>query len=789
MPKNAPRHNIAYTFYKIVFLATCYALIGRLSLLLAIPPGYATAIFPSAGLALASLLLWGTRLWPGVFLGSFILNIWIGLELSQLTDLKFLATLGAASGATLQAIIAAKLIRHYVGFPTTLSRDKDILLFLIIGGPVSCLTSASIGIASLYFFGILEYSNVTYSWMTWWVGDAIGVMISLPLIFVIFARPKDIWRDRLYVITIPLVAMISVVISLFVWVSQWEEERNQFELKEIASNNAEKLRSSFSSYVDAVASIERFYVSSTQSTIKREEFKTFVEYHLQNKSGINGLSWNPVVFDEQRTSFENSVKQKGFPTFKIKERSNGELISASKRATYIPVHYIEPMLGNEQAFGFDVASSQQRKSTLDLSRDTGDAFATPRISLVQEQGKQAGILLFYPVYSGVHSTLEQRRENIKGFAVGVFRVGDITDAVLSAQVKKKVTVGIYDITDGKSTQLYGPENMKLHMPNTFKVTEKITIGNRQWQVVYWPSSEYLASHSSWQAWGALALGLLLISFSGAFLLSMTGRSHSLNAEVKERTAEIEANRLEIIKANNALEERNQQLEHSNQELDQYAFVASHDLKSPLNAVEQLASWIEEDCHDVLPSESRTHLQLLKQRVQRMKNLLADILVYSRVSRDSYQLESVKLDCLIESAVSFNYIPESFEIKIIHCDITLNLPKVLIELAIRNLLSNAVKHHDKSHGEISIEYQQDKGMQVISVTDDGPGIPPNLQDKAMEMFSTLQSRDETEGSGLGLSMVKKVMVRLNGQIKIKSDGKSSTTVELVWPLDIKSEESS
>lgn len=781
-------HNIVYTFYKIAFLAICYALIGKLSLLLAIPPGYATAIFPSAGIALACLLLWGMRLWPGVFIGSLILNIWIGLELSQSIDLKSLASLGAASGATLQAIIAAKLIRHYVGFPTALSKDKDILLFLIIGGPVSCLTGASIGIANLYIFGILEYSNLTYSWMTWWVGDAIGVMIFLPLILIVFAKPRDIWRERLYVMTIPLVVMISVVISLFIWVSQWEEERNQFELKEIASNNTEKLRSSFSSYVDAVASIERLYVSSTQSTIKREEFKTFVEYHLQNKSGMNGLSWNPVIFEEQRNQFENSVKQEGFPAFKIQERSNGKLISASKRASYIPVHYIEPMQGNEQAFGFDVASSQQRKSTLDLSRDTGNAFATPRISLVQEQGKQAGILLFYPVYLGVHATLEQRRKNIHGFAVGVFRVGDITDAVLSEQVKKKVTVGIYDITDGQAMQLYGPKNMASHMPNMYKVTEQITIGNRQWQVVYWPSSEYLASHSSWQAWGALVLGLLFISFSGAFLLSMTGRSHSLNTEVKERTAEIEANRLEIIIANNTLEDRNQQLEHSNQELDQYAFIASHDLKSPLNAVEQLASWIEEDCHDLLPSESQAHIQLLKQRIQRMKNLLADILMYSRVSRDSYQLESVKLDGLIQSAVSFNYIPKSFDIKIIDCGITLNLPKVLIELAIRNILSNAVKHHDKSHGKILIKYHRDKDIQVISVTDDGPGIPENLQDKAMEMFSTLQSRDETEGSGLGLSIVKKVMVRINGQIKIKSDGKSTTTVELIWPLNVKSEES-
>ncbi|MEY8213967.1 MAG: CHASE domain-containing protein, partial [Colwellia sp.] len=641
---------------------------------------------------------------------------------------------------------------------------------------------ASFAVTSLLLLDIIKYSNAIYTWFTWWVGDSIGVMITVPLMLIAFSKPQTIWRERLRIIPLPLIIMSSIVISLFSWVSQWESERNQFEVKEIASDNVEKLRASFTSYVDAVVSIERFYMSSTQSNITREEFKTFVEYTLKNKSGINGLSWNPIISAEQRYGFELSVRLEGINKFEIKERSDqGKLIPAQQRKTYVPVHYIEPMKGNEKALGFNVASNRARQKTLNKSRDSAMALATPKITLVQDGGEQSGFLLFYPVYSGPAMSLESRRKNIKGFAVGVFRVGDITDAVLEQQVRKKVIVGIYDISGQEPANLYGPEKYEEYGVDLFKFMDNITVGGRTWKIVFWPSPDYLASHNTWQAWAALVSGLLFTSILGAFLLSMTGKSNYLNSEVKKRTLEIENKRLEILKTNNELEKRNKQLESSNQELDRFAFVASHDLKSPLQAIEQLSCWIEEDCQELLPAASREHLGLLKQRIERMKNLLADLLLFSRVSRDDFQYESVNLQSLIEKAISFNYIPDTFTIEVENCNTNLILSTTPIELAIRNLISNAVKHHNKTTGTIIIEYTKIDGEHSISISDDGPGIAQHLQQYAIEMFHTLQSRDEMEGSGLGLSIVNKAMERINGHLKIISDGKKGTRVELRWPV--------
>jgi len=776
------RSQFVLLFLQVLLLALCYALIGRLSLLLAIPPGYATAIFPPAGIAIVSLLIWGNKLWPGVFLGSFLLNVWVSLESGSIITEQVIVALSAATGASLQSLLASKLIRYFIGFPTALSDDKDILLFLVLSGPIACVINASFGAGSLYFTGLVPLSSVSYIWFTWWVGDAIGAMITIPAILIFFGQPKPIWRSRIYAVGLPLFVMLISVISLFIWVSQWEFERNQTELNEIADINSAKLQANFDSYVDAVAAVERFFTSSTQSTITRNEFRLFVKNIIKEKPGINGLSWNPVIKAEQRKSFELSVQNEGFENFTITERNeSGVLINARERTEYVAVQYIEPIKSNKNALGYDVSSSVARKKVLIKARDNAKALATAKITLVQEHGDQAGFLLFYPVYKGDSDTKEQKTNNIQGFAVGVFRIEDITDTVLEQYNRNKVVVGIYDLSDGSHTHLYGPKKHDEYGSNLYKIEKILSVGERQWQIIFWPSSSYLASKSTWQAFTALALGLLFTSLLGAFLLSMTGKSNYLNNEVNARTLEIKKHQIEIENTNNELAHRNTQLERSNKELDHYAFIASHDLKSPLQAIEQLAVWIEEDCQEVLPEPSRKHLQLLKSRIQRMKKLLADLLMFARVSREEYQSQPTNLHELIERVISFNCLPTSFNVKVKACDVILDLPVIPMELALRNLVSNAVKHHDKQKGTITIEYSIFKKEHLLTVSDDGPGIAADLQGKAVEMFNTLKPRDKVEGSGLGLSIVNKALERMNGRLKIVSDGVKGTKIELYWPI--------
>jgi signal transduction histidine kinase len=227
--------------------------------------------------------------------------------------------------------------------------------------------------------------------------------------------------------------------------------------------------------------------------------------------------------------------------------------------------------------------------------------------------------------------------------------------------------------------------------------------------------------------------------------------------------------------------QNKALEKSNSDLEQFAYVASHDLKSPLNAIQQLASWIEEDCGNILPLDSKEHLNLMIGRSGRMIKLLDDLLSYSRVSRYEYKYEAIELKVLVQD--QFNLIDKPNSFNCFSPNSFLLIPRIPFEIVIRNILSNAIKHHDKEKGLIDIKFNKNEFNQIITITDDGPGIPPEMQKKVLDMFQTLQPRDDVEGSGMGLAMAKRIVDHYDGELLISSDGIRGTSFIIHWPLPV------
>src|SRR5712692_5226450 len=192
-------------------LAAAYFLVGKLMLLLAIPPGYATATWPASGIALAGVLHWGYRVWPGIALGSFLVNVWTSFDSAQpFTAVALPASIGA--GAALQAVVGAWLVRRFLGFPTALNDEKVIGKFLFLAGPVSCLVSATVGVGSLVLWGTVPRLGVAFSWLTWWVGDTIGVLIVTPLLFLWMAESRASWRRRRVSVAVPLISALALSI-------------------------------------------------------------------------------------------------------------------------------------------------------------------------------------------------------------------------------------------------------------------------------------------------------------------------------------------------------------------------------------------------------------------------------------------------------------------------------------------------------------------------------------------------------------------------------------------------
>ncbi|MCD8526097.1 MAG: PAS domain S-box protein [Alphaproteobacteria bacterium] len=220
------------------------------------------------------------------------------------------------------------------------------------------------------------------------------------------------------------------------------------------------------------------------------------------------------------------------------------------------------------------------------------------------------------------------------------------------------------------------------------------------------------------------------------------------------------------------------LMRSNQELEKFAYVASHDLKEPLRNIDNLAKWaIEDMAAGQQPGEKLT---LLRDRVFRLEKLLDDILSYSRAGRIVEKASDVDVSHLLHQIIETR-IPPSFSVVLPDELPTLTSPRTPLEQIFSNLLVNAVKHHDKESGTIKVSCEPDGNFYKFSVQDDGPGIPIEYHERIFEMFQTLKSRDEVDGSGLGMSIIKKLVEWQNGKVWVESkDGERGTKIVFLWP---------
>jgi integral membrane sensor domain MASE1 len=221
-------------------LTFAYAFSGKLALLLAVPPGYASPVFPPAGIAVAAMLISGWPSLPWTFLGSLLLNIWSGAPGGS-EDARLAAALVIAAASTLQAAVAGRALRHEIGYPAPLDNVRDVTRFFFVS-PIFCLTSATLSLAGLSALGVVARSDLLMNWVSWWLGDTLGVVLVLPLILVIVGEPRDLWRSRRLTVALPMVLFFSLFVAIFVRVNVWEHDETLSEFRLVSDQAADKIR-------------------------------------------------------------------------------------------------------------------------------------------------------------------------------------------------------------------------------------------------------------------------------------------------------------------------------------------------------------------------------------------------------------------------------------------------------------------------------------------------------------------------------------------------------------------
>lgn len=243
----------------------------------------------------------------------------------------------------------------------------------------------------------------------------------------------------------------------------------------------------------------------------------------------------------------------------------------------------------------------------------------------------------------------------------------------------------------------------------------------------------------------------------------------------------ETDRLRAEQEREALLEK---ISRSNRELDQFAYVASHDLKAPLRGIANLAQWIEEDLGDGVPDGVAEQLRLLRGRVGRMESLIDGILLYSRAGRTAVNLERVDVGALLRETVELLAPPPGVEVVIEAPQPSFTTDRVALQQVFMNLIGNAVKHAAPRPAEgqgarVVIRARDSGRLWTFSVSDNGPGIAPAYHERIWGLFQTLEARDKVEGTGIGLSIVRKAAEAHGGRAWVESAEGEGATFFFTW----------
>ncbi|MEN8165964.1 MAG: CHASE domain-containing protein [Pseudomonadota bacterium] len=618
--------------------------------------------------------------------------------------------------------------------------------------------------------------------------------------------PRSIWWGYF---PVALVAVIGVLITIaaFIQSLSWEKGQVEIAFREASQDRILVIQREIKHSLGIVQDIASFFEAS--EIVDRREFRKFVGPALKRQAGIKALEWVSVVLADGRSAFIEEARR-SFPPFRITEVDpSGKLIKGPDRPIYFPILYIQPYQTNKEALGLNMGTDPIVSALLEKAEHTRSLQVSPGFSFIDETGEKAGIVVAVPVFFKDEKPEEapaQAATGIRGFAIGVFYLGDMVERALESLRSGGVDLRFYQghsSGDGELLYTHLSRLREGQAPDTeadtseIAYSQQISVGTQQWEVVCNPAPEKFKTET-WNSWIILSGGIAFTLLLTIYVATLVGRARQVRLEVEVRTSQlrkaVRALNREVVERKSAeqeLQRLNETLEHHiayrtaeaerrAQYLEQFAYVTSHDLKAPLRAVSNLAQWIEEDLADKLDDASREQLALLRDRVRRMHDLIEGLLEYSRVGGTSDTENHVDTRELVDEIIDSLSPPKGFKIKIQDDMPTLYADRLQLGQVFSNLISNSLKHHGGDKGKIRVTGESYGEVYQFSVCDDGQGIAPEYHDKVFMMFQTLESSDIENSTGIGLALVKKIVEEHGGTIRLESLLGEGACFYFTWP---------
>ncbi len=769
------------SWLRFLYVALAYFIAGKLSYFSVIHPGYDAAIWPASGVALASVLLYGYRIWPSIFLGAFIINGLIAPWSNQVLEcfLSLLVTLVISAGASLQAVLGAYLVQRFAEFPNEFVKGNKVFLFFFYGGGFSALVNSTLSVGILVLTGRTPALDVLYKWAIWWIGDFLGILIFAPLVLV-WLWPLKSWITRRLTLSLTVCALFSIT-AVGVYSAKrhgHDELKGDFNLQASAMKSA--LEKNILAHLNTLYSLERFYASS--DNVNRQEFQSFVSHYKDEIKSIQSLSWSPIIYEEDRQGFINSIRFNGLSNFQITEYDfNNKLVSSGQRKFYVPVSFMDSFSGNEVDLGFDNYSDAKRRLVFEQAMLSANIAMSGPLTLGSSNNQLKSIIAVMPIYKhGLpYGTIADREKNISSYVSIEFFLdkvahyafdGLIIENIAYRAVDKGVVEGDqllfqkhWDLAYSTKQQEVNYFGEKFFLQGLFT----IPVGNRLWQFEVVPTQPWLIFHHHHYDEIVLLSGLILTGIAGAFIWVVSGREMLLNDQVQERSRQ------------------SQFIAHLDRQRSLGAMAASlgHELNQPLTAImtnaqvaqrglekgrmspELLSGLLEK----VIFNVRRTNLIIEKIRgfiePSQMERSSVDIVAVVKES-----LEFLTQD-LMAAHISVQFFVDDEELFVLGD--ALQLSQVIL-----NIYRNAVEVLQFSEVRnlfVTIKYIE--SWVVLTIADSGPGFTKD----ALERVSTPFYTTKANGLGLGLSISKDIIEQHHGRLLISNAEQGGACFEIRLPV--------
>jgi signal transduction histidine kinase/CheY-like chemotaxis protein len=702
----------------IALITAAFFFLGLYGLIISPTASLFGAFWVPAGISLATTLLFGKRILPGIFFSNLSLSAWVfGFE-----DVAALLV-GFAFGfcAVLSAWAASFLVKRSINFPNPLLDYKSILRFMFLGGPVSCLIPATLSIITLKLAGILTFIELPTNWFAWWLSDTLSVWVFAPLMLIGFSEPRPIWSKRQLSVAIPMIATFTLVMLLFQFVRSIETEQHEKLFKDQTMTLSLALKNRIIADIHAINSVRSFFNGSQR--VDDEEFSLFTK---QSLSSYNEISSIGLI----------KYSTNGIEYFKFITPLNDQLIKSSivnqpiipKLSTLIDKNIPAPE-------AFYVSVSPHHISIIN------PIFTSTKKKVILLGAISTAISVNELVYQALHGL------NID-HCFFTIRVLD------NAQSNGGI---IYSNHSGKASDFIHKHTLQ--------------IANQQWLLSFYHDSMTENAMSFWPLWSVFIGGLLFTSLLGIGLLILTGRYYLTESLVQERT-------LSFLDAKNAAVEANQAknsfLANISHELRTplngiLGFTQLLLKKSYLHEDDKNKIKIIKECSDDLLALITEILDISAIESRKIKpdisgfdfeNLISNLVSIFKLQTDQKHLELITRNLDIPQYL-------------------LGDEKRIRQILV-NLINNAVKFTDQ--GCVTISYTYSNNHIHISVEDTGCGIAKKDQEQIFLPFMQIQaSQFKREGIGLGLAITRELVKSMGGVLTVESQAGIGSIFSVSLPL--------